>query len=69
MRIFEEYFVRNKITDVPLVHHCKFGSLILKSTDVKSQSRFMLVNIKWQDHDHHPGQYIFEISFHGIRAS
>ena len=51
MRIFEEYLKRNDI-DVPIVHHCNIGTLILRG-----DNRWSLMNIKWQHHEYHPGQY------------
>jgi hypothetical protein len=59
MRPFEEYFNRHDIKDVPVVHHCNgASSLILKTTDSSLwTSRWLLVTLKWEPHDHRPGRY------------
>lgn len=63
MRPFEEYFLRYKIVDVPLVHHCANGTLLLESTDpFQWESRWILISIRWIEDDHHPGTYLIEIS-------
>jgi len=62
MRLFEEYLLRHKITDVPLVHHCANGTLLLESTDLTWDSRWILVTIQWVEDDHHPGQYQISMS-------
>ena len=63
MRLFEEYFKRHDIVDVPVVHHCAAGSLILRTTDPSLwKTRLLLVSIKWENHDHHPGQYIIDMN-------
>lgn len=62
MRLFEEYLLRHKIIDVPLVHHCANGTLLLESTDPSQwESRWVLVSIRWIEDDHHPGQYLIEM--------
>ena len=64
MRLYEEYFKRHGITDVPVVQHCSAGSLIIRSTDESRRffsSRWVLFSIRWKDHDHHPGQYHISI--------
>jgi hypothetical protein len=63
MRLFEEYFQRNQITQVPVVHHCAYGSLLLRTNDPSVwSSKWVLVNLKWQHSDSHPGKYHFDIS-------
>lgn len=63
MRLFEEYFQRHKITDVPLVHHCASGTLFFESTDsCQWQSRWVLLSIQWVEDNHHPGQYHIKMS-------
>ena len=63
MRLFEEYFQRNQITQVPVVHHCAYGSLLLRTNDPSVwSSKWVLVNLKWQHNDSHPGKYHFDIS-------
>jgi hypothetical protein len=58
MRLYEEYFRRHSILDVPIVHHCFSGSLILKTTDHSVwQSNWVVVSINWIKDDHHPGHY------------
>lgn len=63
MKIFEEYFQRHKITDVPLVHHCTNGALILESFNSQIwRSKWVVFSIRWIDHDHRPGHYLMEIN-------
>lgn len=57
MRIFEEYLKRHNI-DVPIVHHCNVGTLILKADGFE----WMVMEIRWISHDYHPGQYSIEIN-------
>lgn len=65
MRLFEEYLARHNL-DVPLVHHCANGTLLLESTTRPKNgmwsSRWILVSIKWIDEDHHPGYYRIEMN-------
>lgn len=56
MRLFEEYFRRHNIS-LPVAHHCKFGSLVLR-TDNTWTSRWAIVTIAWEDHPYRPGQYV-----------
>lgn len=64
MRLYEEYFNRHLIVDVPVAHHCAVGSLILRTTDSSIwKSRWILVSIRWESHDHHPGQYQIGINY------
>lgn len=63
MKIFEEYFQRHDIIDVPLVRHCTNGSLILESFDSQIwKSKWVIFSIRWVDHDHRPGHYLMEIN-------
>lgn len=63
MRLFEEYFTRHNIADVPVVHHCTAGALILRTTDSSIwKNRWLLVTIRWEPHDHHPGQYRIDMN-------
>jgi hypothetical protein len=63
MRLFEEYFKRHNIADVPVAHHCSTGSLILRTTDSSLwKNRWLLVTIRWVDHDHHPGEYHIDMN-------
>ena len=57
MRIFEEYLKRHNI-DVPIVHHCNVGTLILKADGFE----WMVMEIRWISHDYHPGQYSIAIN-------
>ena len=57
MRIFEEYLNRHNI-DVPIVHHCNVGTLVLKS-----ENKWLIMSIRWIGHDYHPGQYAIEINY------
>jgi hypothetical protein len=58
MRPFEEYFARHNLS-IPTAHHAEHGALILRTTDrVLWKNRWVLVTIKWEDHPHHPGQYV-----------
>lgn len=63
MRIFEEYFQRHKIIDVPLVHHCSNGTLLLEADKQNPDwnSRWVLLTIKWVEDNHHPGEYLIEL--------
>ena len=56
MRIFEEYLNRHNI-DVPIVHHCNVGTLILHN-----MGKYLVMQIRWVSHDYHPGQYCIEIN-------
>lgn len=62
MRIFEEYFQRHNIIDVPLVHHCTNGTLLLETNKKEPDwnSRWVLVTIKWVEGAHYPGEYLIE---------
>lgn len=64
MRLFEEYFQRHKITDVPLVHHCANGTLLLESESKNSDwnSRWVLLTIRWNEDSHHPGEYLIDLN-------
>jgi len=78
MRLYEEYFKRHKINDVPLVHHVNNSCIVFRTKDYKIwydllsidtivSSNFTLpsagiLNIKWIYSDHHPGHY--EVSLH-----
>src|SRR5271154_5207507 len=63
MRLFEEYLNRHKITDVPVVHHCTTGALILRTTDASVwNNKWVLVTIRWKHDDYHPGRYIIEMN-------
>lgn len=63
MRLFEEYFQRHKIDDVLVAHHCSTGALILRTTDSALwKNRWLLVTIRWADHDHHPGEYHIDMN-------
>lgn len=62
MRIFEEYLNRHRI-NVPVAHHFGSGSLILRTFDSSIwKNRWILINIRWEDHDHHPGKYFIEMN-------
>jgi hypothetical protein len=64
MRLYEEYFKRHSIADVPVARHCSAGSLILRTTDPSIwKSRWVLVSMRWENHDHHPGQYQIGINY------
>jgi len=64
MFLFEEYFNRHQISDVPLVRHCEKGSLILRTSDFNYwKEKWGILKIDWEDHDHHPGQYLISIEF------
>lgn len=54
MKLFEEYFKRHNITNVPLVHHCQEGVVILESEKTKNK---LLIFIEWAESDGHPGEY------------
>lgn len=60
MRIYEEYLSRHNI-DIPFVQYCTNGSLILKTNASRSDWKYQIVSIKWQRHDHRPGQYAIEL--------
>lgn len=63
MRPIEEYFARHGITDAPVAHHSESGALVLRTCDRQLwRNRWILVKIKWEDHPHHPGQYIVEMN-------
>jgi hypothetical protein len=63
MRLFEEYFQRHQITQVPVVYHCVSGSLLLRTNDRNIwKNRWVLINLKWQHGDGHPGKYHFDVS-------
>lgn len=62
MRLFEEYFQRHGI-NVPVAHHCNAGALILRTNDASLwKNRWLLVTINWEDHPHHPGQYVIRMN-------
>ena len=64
MRLYEEYLNRHSITDVLVAKHCDSGSLILRTTDASIwTSRWLLLSIHWENHDHHPGQYKIDMSY------
>jgi len=64
MRLYEEYFKRHSIVDVPVAQHCSAGSLILRTTDPSIwKSRWVLVSMRWENHDYHPGQYQIGINY------
>jgi hypothetical protein len=63
MRLIEEYLCRHDITNVTLVHHCSNGSLLLQNIHPESwNSPWIILNIKWMNHDYHPGEYHFNIN-------
>jgi hypothetical protein len=57
MFLYEEYFKRHNLLDVPLVRHCQKGSLIFCEDFKKNY----ILDIAWQNHDYHPGEYIITI--------
>jgi len=63
MKLFEEYLLRHKIVNVPLVHHCSNGTLLFKF-DNSSQfgTNWFLLEIQWVEDDHHPGKYFIKTS-------
>lgn len=63
MRLIEEYLCRHDVTNVTVVHHCSSGSLLLENTNHESwNSRWIILNIKWLNHDYHPGEYNLDIN-------
>lgn len=60
MRLFEEYFKRHNITNVPLVHHDCYGAVIFES---KETNKKMIIFISWVDYDVRPGKYIINYSY------
>jgi hypothetical protein len=64
MRLFEEYLQRHKITDVPMVHHCSVGTLVLRSVDpVLWKNKWAVVSIVWKVPDFRPGHYLIQINY------
>lgn len=62
MRLYEEYFKRHSISDVPMVHHCSSGSLILKTTDYSVwETNWVVISIHWMNDDYHPGRYCITV--------
>lgn len=72
MRLYEEYFRRHKISDVPLIHHNHRTSIAFKTrnqnawddilgqpirTVVSHVPSAAILEVKWNHSDHHPGQY------------
>lgn len=63
MRLYEEYLLRHDIINVPLVHHCHNGTLILRSTNSSVwANRWVLLKIKWVDHEYRPGHYCIDMN-------
>jgi hypothetical protein len=61
MRLYEEYFKRHAIKDIPLVRYDSMGALILRTEDTTYwHSSWLLVTIKWVDGGIHPGKYVVE---------
>lgn len=63
MRLSEEYFLRNNISDVPIVKHCAVSSLILKDKDPFYNSNWVFLNIKYEHHPHRPGTYQLQFKY------
>lgn len=73
MRLYEEYFKRHQIRDVPLVHHNANSCVFFKCrdnhiwSDILGQPSFYtasnatpsfgIFEVKWVYSDHHPGHY------------
>lgn len=57
MRLFEEYLNRHKIDDVPIIRYSNNSCVILKTFSGFKKSNYLILNINWEDHDHHPGQF------------
>lgn len=78
MRLYEEYLLRHKINDVPLVHHNPNSCIVFKTKNYKIWNELLSIDyladnnlilpssgfiyIKWIHNDHHPGHY--EVSLH-----
>jgi hypothetical protein len=56
MRLQEEYFRRHNIENIPIIHHCSQGSVLLYGK-TSFTARWELVTIRWVEHPHHPGLY------------
>jgi len=56
MRIFEEFFLRNNITNNRFIYYDQESNLILKN-----EYQTVLFNIMWKSHSRGPGKYYFNL--------
>lgn len=75
MRLYEEYLKRHNIQDVQFAHHANQSSLclaidslnvwqnILKQNIVQKMPKYAILQIKWENNEHHPGLYYVTISY------
>jgi hypothetical protein len=60
VKIIEEFLNRNNLNDIPIVQHCDNAFFILKSVFMTESNNYILIDIKWNDKQKGPGNYIIQ---------